>query len=79
MLLNLICDPKLPGGDPIPGFQGYEVNMINLGEEELIIKTYEGHGLRETLFYGLFGCRFMRPKHRLKRLLNTSMVMVQYR
>ncbi|KAL0845609.1 hypothetical protein Bca101_018855 [Brassica carinata] len=47
--------PKLPGGDPIPGFQGYEVNMINLAEEELIIKTYEGHGLRETLFYGLFG------------------------
>ncbi|WZZ74934.1 hypothetical protein YC2023_086304 [Brassica napus] len=48
-------DPKLPDGDPIPGFIGYAVNMINLAEEELNIKTYEGHGLRETLFYDVFG------------------------
>ncbi|KAF8089966.1 hypothetical protein N665_0493s0022 [Sinapis alba] len=48
-------DPKLSDGDPIPGFKGYAVNMIELGEEALNIKTYEGHGLRETLFYGLFG------------------------
>ncbi|CAH8342528.1 unnamed protein product [Eruca vesicaria subsp. sativa] len=39
----------------LPGFQGYAVNMIDLSQEELNIKTYEGHGLRETLFYGLFG------------------------
>ncbi|RID59409.1 hypothetical protein BRARA_F02641 [Brassica rapa] len=48
-------DPKLPDGDPIPGFIGYAVNMINMAEEELNNKTYKGHGLRETLFYGLFG------------------------
>lgn len=48
-------DPKLSDGDPIPGFIGYAVNMINLAEEELNIKTYEGHGLRETLFYDVFG------------------------
>ncbi|KAG2240206.1 hypothetical protein Bca52824_090967 [Brassica carinata] len=47
-------DPKQADGDPIPGFQGYAVNMINLAEEELIIKTNDGHGLRETLFYSLF-------------------------
>lgn len=48
-------DPKLPDGDPIPGFIGYAVNMIYLAEKELNIKTYKGHGLRETLFYGVFG------------------------
>lgn len=48
-------DPMLTNGDPIPGFQGYAVNMINLAEEDLNIKTNDGHGLRETLFYSLFG------------------------
>ncbi|CAH2044292.1 unnamed protein product [Thlaspi arvense] len=48
-------DPKLPDGDPIPGFKGYAVNMIELAPEELFLKTYDGRGLRETLFYGLFG------------------------
>ncbi|KAG7551735.1 hypothetical protein ISN45_Aa06g023820 [Arabidopsis thaliana x Arabidopsis arenosa] len=48
-------DPKLPDGDPIPGFKGYAVNMIDLATEELTIQTYSGYGLRETLFYNLFG------------------------
>lgn len=48
-------DPKLPNGDPIPGFKGYAVNIIDLAPEELTIQTFSGYGLRETLFYGLFG------------------------
>lgn len=48
-------DPRLPDGDPIPGFKGYAVNMIDLASDELNIQTYSGHGLRETLFYVLFG------------------------
>lgn len=48
-------NPCLPNGDPIPGFKGYAVNMIDLGSEELNIQTNSGHGLRETLFYGIFG------------------------
>jgi len=48
-------DPKLPNGDPIRGFKGYAVNMIDLGLEELSIQTNSGYGLRETLFYNLFG------------------------
>ncbi|CAN8252172.1 unnamed protein product [Cochlearia groenlandica] len=28
--------------------------MIDLAPEELTMNTYAGHGLRETLFYGLF-------------------------
>ncbi|XP_023635760.1 uncharacterized protein LOC17884597 [Capsella rubella] len=47
-------DPKLSDGDPIPGFKGYAVNMIDLAIEELSIQTYSGYGLRETLFYSLF-------------------------
>lgn len=48
-------DPCLPNGDPIPGFKGYAVNMIDLTSGELNIQSKLGHGLRETLFYGLFG------------------------
>ncbi|KAJ0248647.1 hypothetical protein HA466_0157180 [Hirschfeldia incana] len=48
-------DPQLTDGGPIPGFKGYAVNMIDLAEEELRIKTHDGYGLRETLFYSLFG------------------------
>ncbi|XP_019098024.1 PREDICTED: uncharacterized protein LOC104770817 isoform X2 [Camelina sativa] len=47
--------PYLPNGDPIPGFKGYGVNMIHLNSEELDIQSNSGHGLRETLFYGIFG------------------------
>ena len=37
------------------GFKGFAVNMINLSDENLNITTKGGHGLRETLFYSLFG------------------------
>ncbi|XP_051207961.1 structural maintenance of chromosomes flexible hinge domain-containing protein GMI1 isoform X2 [Lolium perenne] len=37
------------------GFRGFAVNMINLSPESLTIVTKHGHGLRETLFYRLFG------------------------
>lgn len=49
-----IVNPCLDNGDPIPGFKGYAVNMIELALGDLDIVT-SGHGLRETLFYGLFG------------------------
>ncbi|CAH2044294.1 unnamed protein product [Thlaspi arvense] len=50
-----MVDPELPSGDPIPGFKGYAVNMIELALEDLEIQTKWDHGIRETLFYGLFG------------------------
>lgn len=37
------------------GFLGYAVNMIDLDVDQLQTKTNSGHGLRETLFYCLFG------------------------
>lgn len=37
------------------GFRGFAVNMINLSPESLTIVTEHGRGLRETLFYRLFG------------------------
>ncbi|CAA7023350.1 unnamed protein product [Microthlaspi erraticum] len=48
-------NPCLPNGDPIPGFIGYAVNMIELDLADLDIQKNSGHGLRETLFYGVFG------------------------
>ncbi|CAH8272083.1 unnamed protein product [Arabidopsis lyrata] len=48
-------NPYLPNGDPILGFKGYAVNMIDLSSEELNIQSSSGYGLRETLFYGVFG------------------------
>ncbi|XP_052192848.1 structural maintenance of chromosomes flexible hinge domain-containing protein GMI1 [Diospyros lotus] len=47
--------PTLPGGNTPPGFLGYAVNMINLGFHHMYTRTEAGHGLRETLFYCLFG------------------------
>ncbi|KAF5189580.1 Structural maintenance of chromosomes flexible hinge domain-containing protein gmi1, partial [Thalictrum thalictroides] len=47
-------DPLLPTGNTPPGFIGYAVNMINLNAH-YITETIGGHGLRETLFYHLFG------------------------
>ncbi|KAL0658761.1 hypothetical protein Bca4012_079346 [Brassica carinata] len=49
-----MVNPSLRNGGPIQGFKGYAVNMIELAVRELDIGT-NGHGLRETLFYGLFG------------------------
>lgn len=37
------------------GYRGFAVNMINLSIENLNITTGSGYGLRETLFYSLFG------------------------
>ncbi|KAK1320484.1 hypothetical protein QJS10_CPA03g00894 [Acorus calamus] len=47
--------PCLPCGKPPPGFTGYAVNMINLDVHHLNTRTAAGHGLRETLYYRLFG------------------------
>ncbi|XP_043716489.1 structural maintenance of chromosomes flexible hinge domain-containing protein GMI1 [Telopea speciosissima] len=48
-------DPLLPTGEIPHGFLGYAVNMINPDIHYLHIRTIAGHGLRETLFYLLFG------------------------
>ncbi|XP_024029765.1 uncharacterized protein LOC21395118 [Morus notabilis] len=47
--------PFIPDGTVPTGFLGFAVNMIDLDVDQLQIKTTSGHGLRETLFYGLFG------------------------
>ncbi|XP_077226812.1 gamma-irradiation and mitomycin c induced 1 [Tasmannia lanceolata] len=48
-------DPLLPSRKLPPGYLGYAVNMINLDMHHLHTRTITGHGLRETLFYLLFG------------------------
>ncbi|MQM10717.1 hypothetical protein Taro_043616, partial [Colocasia esculenta] len=48
-------DPCLPSGKMPHGFLGHAVNMINLDMRHVHIKTSSGYGLRETLFYRLFG------------------------
>ncbi|KAF8089965.1 hypothetical protein N665_0493s0021 [Sinapis alba] len=50
-----MVNPSLKNGDPIPGFKDYAVNMIELALGDLDIRSTSGHGLRQTLFYGLFG------------------------
>ncbi|KAL2226951.1 UNVERIFIED_CONTAM: Structural maintenance of chromosomes flexible hinge domain-containing protein GMI1 [Sesamum indicum] len=47
--------PTLPNGDVPQGFIGYAVNMISTEASYLRWRTKSGHGLRETLFYRLFG------------------------
>ncbi|KAL3521652.1 hypothetical protein ACH5RR_019801 [Cinchona calisaya] len=51
----LLPNPTLPNGIPPPGFLGYAVNMIELDVNFWHWRTASGHGLRETLFYRLFG------------------------
>ncbi|KAI3731384.1 hypothetical protein L1987_62572 [Smallanthus sonchifolius] len=51
----LFPDPILPNGSTPVGFLGYAVNMINIDFDHLDTKTDSGCGLRETLFYRLFG------------------------
>ena len=48
-------DPILPNGKAPQGYLGYAVNMIYLDAIHLHMRTATGHGLRETLFYRLFG------------------------
>lgn len=47
--------PALPDRTTPPGFLGYAVNMIDIDPNHIQVKTVAGHGLRETLFYQLFG------------------------
>ncbi|XP_076956872.1 structural maintenance of chromosomes flexible hinge domain-containing protein GMI1-like [Bidens hawaiensis] len=51
----LFPDPTLPGGSTPVGFLGYAVNMMNIDDDHLDTVTDSGFGLRETLFYRLFG------------------------
>ncbi|XP_031495108.1 structural maintenance of chromosomes flexible hinge domain-containing protein GMI1-like isoform X2 [Nymphaea colorata] len=48
-------NPKLPTGEIPSGFLGFAVNMINIDTNHLSSVTSSGLGLRETLFYTLFG------------------------
>lgn len=50
----LLQDPTLQNGKSPPGFLGYAVNMIYIDVHHLHTRT-AGKGLRETLFYRLFG------------------------
>ncbi|KAH9724082.1 Structural maintenance of chromosomes flexible hinge domain-containing protein GMI1 [Citrus sinensis] len=47
--------PTLPKGNIPAGFVGYAVNMVNLDDHHMHIRTSAGNGLRETLLYRLFG------------------------
>ncbi|KAK9094031.1 hypothetical protein Scep_025500 [Stephania cephalantha] len=47
--------PTLPNGETPQGFLGFAVNMINIDVHHLYTRTSRGHGLRDTLFYLLFG------------------------
>ncbi|KAF8413342.1 hypothetical protein HHK36_001321 [Tetracentron sinense] len=49
-----LLKPRLPSGECPPGFLGFAVNMINVDSMNVSCLTASGHGLRETLFYGLF-------------------------
>ncbi|KAK1415185.1 hypothetical protein QVD17_30957 [Tagetes erecta] len=51
----LFRNPILPDGSTPAGFLGYAVNMINIDADHLETKTLSGCGLRESLFYRLFG------------------------
>ncbi|KAL5998926.1 hypothetical protein ACLOJK_009874 [Asimina triloba] len=48
-------NPRLPSGRVPRGFLGYAVNMINVVLDHVQFRTAAGYGLRETLFYLLFG------------------------
>ncbi|CAN6483423.1 unnamed protein product [Victoria cruziana] len=48
-------NPTLPTGEIPSGFLGFAVNMINIDTSHLSSVTSSGLGLRETLFYRLFG------------------------
>ena len=52
--LNIVPASK-PGQERLVGSLGYAVNMIHLNEDLLKIRILGVHGLRESLFYVLFG------------------------
>ncbi|CAN1157158.1 Protein DEFECTIVE IN MERISTEM SILENCING 3 [Linum perenne] len=49
-----IPNPRLPNGKTPNGFLGFAVNLLNLENKDTSYVTFEGYGLRETLFYALF-------------------------
>ncbi|CAN1793954.1 Protein DEFECTIVE IN MERISTEM SILENCING 3 [Linum perenne] len=49
-----IPNPRLPNGKTPNGFLGFAVNLLNLENKGTSYVTFEGYGLRETLFYALF-------------------------
>lgn len=51
----MLPNPRLANGGIPPGFIGYAVNLINLDMNDIQARSSFGHGLRETLFYNLFG------------------------
>lgn len=51
----LLPEPTFQSKGVPPGFLGYAVNMINMNTNHMQLRTAAGHGLRQTLFYSLFG------------------------
>ncbi|XP_065859828.1 structural maintenance of chromosomes flexible hinge domain-containing protein GMI1 isoform X2 [Euphorbia lathyris] len=51
----VLPDPVMPSGDIATGFIGYAVNMVEIAPSHRNFKTSSGYGLRETLFFRLFG------------------------
>ncbi|XP_020576145.1 protein DEFECTIVE IN MERISTEM SILENCING 3-like [Phalaenopsis equestris] len=49
-----LLNPRLPNGKLPPGFLGFAVNMISVDDMHLSCVTFDGYGLRETLFFNLF-------------------------
>ncbi|XP_043707843.1 protein DEFECTIVE IN MERISTEM SILENCING 3-like isoform X2 [Telopea speciosissima] len=68
-----LLNPRLPNGECPAGFLGFAVNMINLDSSNLYSLTVSGHGLRETLFYGLFS-RLQVYRTRAEMLLATPFI-----
>lgn len=48
-------DTFIPGSNRPSGSLGYAVNLIHLNEDQLKIRVFKFFGLRESLFFLLFG------------------------
>ncbi|KAL1350360.1 protein DEFECTIVE IN MERISTEM SILENCING 3 isoform X1 [Arachis hypogaea] len=65
-----IPKPRFPNEECPAGFFDYAVNMLYLESNNLSFVTSSGHGLRETLFYGLFsGLQVYRTRNEMMSAL----------
>nr|XP_043610523.1 structural maintenance of chromosomes flexible hinge domain-containing protein GMI1 [Erigeron canadensis] len=67
----MLPNPTLPDGSTPAGFLGYAVNMIDIDVDHIDTKTDSGCGLRETLFYRLFGeTQVYKSREEMKRAIS---------
>uniref|UniRef100_UPI001CB92551 structural maintenance of chromosomes flexible hinge domain-containing protein GMI1-like n=1 Tax=Erigeron canadensis TaxID=72917 RepID=UPI001CB92551 len=67
----ILPNPTLPNGSTTAGFLGYAVNMIDIDVDHIDTKTDSGCGLRETLFYRLFGeTQVYKSREEMKRAIS---------